>query len=327
MSGKNYLTVLDINGVLYLSVVGSPNGVVSAPRGSVATDKATGDLYTNTDGAMTWVQVGGGAGSGIRETVILRPAGPADPANGVYTLFSDAHAALAALGTGGIIQIDSPGLATTLDAVGSPYDMENIVLQGNLEMLNSEPDNQIEIPEGVVFTNFEGNWKNLTVTWQGTVTPLYVVDGTSRQWRSGWRTVWQTVAGTTVEAIRGINAAGLEITIDEFSSIFGNVDGTRYEFLSVDGTSSCNLYQLTSSQLSVDLIRGAGTAFDTLIGGNVVYDNVQTNLAGGFMGVGIGAYPYIPAAPGDWGGDPLNLDDATNRIAAAVAGLLGGPIP
>lgn len=327
MNGKSYVTALNINGVLYLSVTGSPNGVVSAPRGSVATDKATGNLYTNTDGAMTWVQVGGGSGSGIRETVILRPAGPADPVNGVYTLFSDAHAALAALGTGGVIQIDSPGVATVLDDAGSPYDMKNIVLQGNLELQNFELDNQIEIPEGVVFTNFEGNWQNLTVTWQGTATPLYVVDGFSAQWRSGWRSVWQTALAATIEALRGINGAGFEITLDEFSTISGMIDGQRYELISVDGTSACSLYQLTSSQILADTIRGAGTALDVLLAGNLSYDTQQTNLAGGVMGTLVGPYPYIPAAPGDWGGDPLNLDEATNRIAAAVAGLLGGPIP
>jgi len=36
---------------------------------------------------------------------------------------------------------------------------------------------------------------------------------------------------------------------------------------------------------------------------------------------------YTPLNSGDWNGDPTNIRDALDRIAAAVAGLLGGPIP
>lgn len=37
---------------------------------------------------------------------------------------------------------------------------------------------------------------------------------------------------------------------------------------------------------------------------------------------------FIPAAAGDWNGTaPADLKNAVDRLAAAVAGLLGGPIP
>jgi len=36
---------------------------------------------------------------------------------------------------------------------------------------------------------------------------------------------------------------------------------------------------------------------------------------------------YTPGTPGDWAGSPTNAGDAIDRIAAAVAGLLGGTIP
>jgi hypothetical protein len=36
---------------------------------------------------------------------------------------------------------------------------------------------------------------------------------------------------------------------------------------------------------------------------------------------------YQPAAPPDWAGDPRTAWEALNRLATAVAGLLGGPIP
>lgn len=36
---------------------------------------------------------------------------------------------------------------------------------------------------------------------------------------------------------------------------------------------------------------------------------------------------YTPASPGHWNGNPTNYIDAIDRLAAAVSGLLGGPIP
>jgi hypothetical protein len=36
---------------------------------------------------------------------------------------------------------------------------------------------------------------------------------------------------------------------------------------------------------------------------------------------------YTPATPGDWSGNPADAIEALDRLAAAVAGLLGGPIP
>lgn len=39
------------------------------------------------------------------------------------------------------------------------------------------------------------------------------------------------------------------------------------------------------------------------------------------------SFPYIPAAPANWAGSPATVGSALDRLAAAVAGLLGGPIP
>ena len=36
---------------------------------------------------------------------------------------------------------------------------------------------------------------------------------------------------------------------------------------------------------------------------------------------------YTPSTPGDWAGSPTNVQDAIDRLAAAVSGLLGAPIP
>ena len=39
------------------------------------------------------------------------------------------------------------------------------------------------------------------------------------------------------------------------------------------------------------------------------------------------ASPYAPGNPGDWDGDPATIQDALDRLAAAVSGLLTAPIP
>lgn len=36
---------------------------------------------------------------------------------------------------------------------------------------------------------------------------------------------------------------------------------------------------------------------------------------------------YVPGVSADWAGDPATLQEALDRLAAAVAGLLGAPIP
>ena len=46
---------LTIGGVKFLVVTADPNGSVTAPRGSIATNTTDGALYSNTDGGTTWV--------------------------------------------------------------------------------------------------------------------------------------------------------------------------------------------------------------------------------------------------------------------------------
>lgn len=41
-----HIRILDVNA--------NPNGTVSAPKGSLASDETTATLYINTDGAMAW---------------------------------------------------------------------------------------------------------------------------------------------------------------------------------------------------------------------------------------------------------------------------------
>jgi hypothetical protein len=45
---------ITIGHIRILDVNANPNGSVSAPKGSIASDETTATLYVNTDGAMAW---------------------------------------------------------------------------------------------------------------------------------------------------------------------------------------------------------------------------------------------------------------------------------
>jgi hypothetical protein len=70
MGGKIYVDRFDLNGITVFTVTSDPNGVLTAPIGSVAwrVDVGFAEIeYRNTDGGTTWVQAGG---SGLDFTAV-----------------------------------------------------------------------------------------------------------------------------------------------------------------------------------------------------------------------------------------------------------------
>jgi hypothetical protein len=97
------------------------------------------------------------------------------------------------------------------------------------------------------------------------------------------------------QPIQMTTGAGNEIQMDDFTG-YSN-------FVAVGGW---NISSFTGSTVSID---GSGViALETFDGSSVII-------------------AYTPSASGSWSGDPFALATAVDRIAAAVAGLLGHAIP
>lgn len=51
------IATITVGHIRILDVNANPNGTVSAPKGSIASDEVSAILYMNTDGAMAWSQI------------------------------------------------------------------------------------------------------------------------------------------------------------------------------------------------------------------------------------------------------------------------------
>lgn len=71
MNGRVYVDIITIDGIDIYAVVVDPNGVLTAPIGSIATLKTSPQIWVNADGATTWNQVypGSGSGGGLSQEV------------------------------------------------------------------------------------------------------------------------------------------------------------------------------------------------------------------------------------------------------------------
>lgn len=114
-----------------------------------------------------------------------------------------------------------------------------------------------------------------------------------------------------------IDAAGRVTLLFTLGQLFQIKDSALVTYIEVGPTGTLN-FQVPNGQ-SIDLTGS--------LGGQILIDPsgvVTINCAGGVSA----EIDYFPATPGDWvGGNPVEMHIAIDRIAAAVAGLLGGPIP
>lgn len=122
----------------------------------------------------------------------------------------------------------------------------------------------------------------------------------------------QILDAATAEATRMNSSASTFFELQTDGSFYFKESGTMRFAYDVPGgafaVNAVSFFQLTS----------AGTSQIATAAGILT---LQSNP--GFNVVIV----YVPAAPGNWVIPPVDLVAAVDRLAAAVAGLLGGPIP
>lgn len=267
-------------------------------------------------------QVTAGAQNVVTTYATVRPSiGADDPANALYTTFAAAYAAVtAATGPKKTIYIDSPGVIVNIAAAA--YDLKDIAIIG---LATSVLSNAITIADGTTFTNWPDGFENCSVIFLGTA-PLFdqsAATATARVIRTGKRCV--LACAGTAPMIRCSNAGAiLGVEVEDFSTI----GLAAYEVVDVAaGEIQLNLYDNTT--LGQDTVRGVGgTTLGLLFVGVGPQFLTQANFAGTLATFDGAANLYYETTDLlAWATLPTTTGDALDRIATAVAGLLGVPIP
>lgn len=319
-----YLQICSVNGANIYAGVGSPNGALSAPVGSIYMDKTPpGNVYQNEDGATAWSLVGGGQ---ILEFVWSSGA-VSDPSIGLYGTFLEAHtAAAAAVATGlGRVSLAVRGDLddeVTIENVGN-YDMSNILLFGVSSGGGSRLV-EMRIPAGTTFENLLLAERISLVSLLGVGETLLTVN---------------TVAGEPVPPVAywGPNFV-----------VGGAGAGT---FLRVQGTGSMDVYLGSGSEINKPIALDSGDMFLFMQDNSSVATNMVTSAAPTTLNVAMSLYSWTqgfasqagiagalavqypnmafdPANPADWGAPaPTDLLNAINRMASLLAVLNAAPIP
>lgn len=70
MGSRIYTQIWTLGDISLYQVTGSPNGSLTATRGSLATRDDAAQLWQNTDGGTTWQQLGSGGGGSANAIVV-----------------------------------------------------------------------------------------------------------------------------------------------------------------------------------------------------------------------------------------------------------------
>ncbi len=314
MGSRIYTTIATVNGISIYSGNGDPNGVLSATRGSVYSDKLTGDVYTNTTGAAVWVALGGG---GARSTFVWRGAGPSDPANGIYDTFAGAQAAASAVEGFKTIVCDHAGITYNIPA--GAYNMDNIQLLG--EGVSST---SIVVDDGATFTNWMNGAPFCSLEFNTTTVPaITITAGTAQTMRSGEASSWSTAntAGLGISPILIEATAVLIFLVDNLSSLTGDIDTpNRKEIFEISALGALQVNIFNRCNLSNRVFSGAGLLQVFLSGGQ--YEGTlpvsDPNFVGAGSSVPVGSFYYSPSNLSNWSGvDPENTGAALDRIVSA----------
>lgn len=258
---------------------------------------------------------------------ILRPLAAADdPKNGIYTTWAAAHAAALALPVpmrG--LYIDAP--ATTVTITPGEWDMDNMPIVGYPDPGGATAKQQITTaPAGVTFLNFYHGTENCVLNHAGNAalfTPAANAPNALRM-RTGKNAYWMSSGTAVIVGFTG--TGGLFVDVEDGTSIVGDAIGT-FEVFGVAVGATLALYLYDNVTVSVNSIRGAGTLERHYygIGPEVLAQGALSGPNQTFGGSD--GLEYTPGTPAIWTDpDPTRVKQALDRMATALAGLLGGGV-
>lgn len=320
---------LDVGGDVNIYAVGEdPNGVLTATVGDFAFEVGTANIWS-CDGGSVWTQVtGSGAQGGTRRTFTFRPGGTADAATGVYTTWATAHAAAAAAAATGeevVIVIDDT-TTTPAPTTAGTFDMTNISLRGNPlgGDAGSLAETALQTVTGTFFTNWSGSVDDLAILHAG-AGALYTVPTQNPSMLTLGNNVSLISSGGPIFDVTA--ESGDFLLWAKGVVVFG---GGGADFLAVAVGKTASIISTSTITLASGAVSGAG---DVSVSTPASISNVSTTQAGlsGSFSVTrptAANIQYTPGTGADWADpDPTLSSQAIDRLAAAVAGLLGAPIP
>lgn len=264
--------------------------------------------------------------------VIVRPSITADdPANGLYQTFAAAHAAAVLLPVPNVtMYIDSPGVIVPVPA--GAYDMGKIALVGFPSSSSGVTGLQrLQTAVGATFTNFYNGTEGIWLDHLG-VAALYTASPALPNLlriRTGKNALW-TSSGNAAPIVLMSGTGGLQVNVEDGAQMVGDTPGT-YEIFQLSGApGEIELRLFGGSLLSDETLRGpGGSTINVLYFGVGPVFETQSNFAGTLNSLrGADNLFYDGIANASYTGPgPTNTGAALDRIAAAVAGLLGGTIP
>jgi len=313
------------------AVPNDPNGVLSGNAGDRAYQTGSDNEWICQGGAV-WVTAASLVPTGPRLQFLLQPSLPPDPANGRFDTFAAAHAAAVA--------VDAPLKTIFVQGDGAPvpieagvYDMATIALVGlpgptptGQQTMTSAPGTSV-----TSFVNFQHGTENIILDHLGTTLPLAVVvsaPGAVYSMRTGKNATWQSSGGA--QAVLGVTGV-VFLTIEDGTSIVGDVPGQFDPFVFMVDLSILRLLMYDNVTLTNNVLRGgAGAVVEAFfVGVGTTLSTTQANYSG-VIGQFEGASTmfYSPGAPAVWVPPvPDNIGSALDRLAAALAPLVGGAIP
>lgn len=315
-------------GAVTLYAVGEdPNGVLAGDVGDFAWQVGTGIMWSCT-GSTTWVQAPSDVPAASRVYFRWQPGGEDSQATGTYVEWADVHAAaVAAVAAGNVVTIVvDDTLSSPATTTAGTYDMTDIELLGVYGLRGGDDTQSVMVTaEDTVFTNWGAGISFLSIGHGGAEALFTVPAETGWNFSMGRRSeILSTAAGPVIS----VTASSATLTINALHAV-GIGNGTN-ETLLVAGGETVTINAVGTVTIAANALDGAGNVTVTTPSVYSAVSATQPGL-GGTLTVNqpdASVIPYTPTTGGDWvDPDPETVQEALDRIASAVEGLLGAPIP